>query len=174
MAGLPSVANSSIWHPSLTPDLPWDILYMSIILPSLSSFSCVPRVFQVANGGTVNIPMVSCFKFHFQHHHCSFLCWQFPLPSFYDLFLQNIMRFITGGREPTELYSLLSELKVPWPINKRLWRSDDWSQIMMHIWYIHNNLWTETLAEKFALYVITVNTPCKLKFEMRCWESDII
>ena len=86
---------------------------------------------------------------------------QFPLS-----FIFVKCGFITGkqGGEVTICFVpyMSWTADLPWPITDRLWKKwQDWSPIMMHIYYLHNDLWG-----KFVVYAITVNIPWQQRFEI--------
>lgn len=48
-----------------------------------------------------------------------------------------------------------------------------WSLIIMHICYLHINLWAEELEAEFLLYIIAP-IPWSLKLEPCCWGTGVI
>lgn len=46
--------------------------------------------------------------------------------------------------------------------------------MMMHIYFLHNDLWTKQLAAKFVFNAITQLVLWSLKFYPCCWKTGVI
>lgn len=101
------------------------------------------------------------FEIHFQHflflQHFH-LYWPIPLFWIFVFIKCHLGLSLTRRQHNHMLLCLWINwiTNVQWPITDRLWKRHDWSLIMMCVWYVHGNLWTEK-----PVYIIThSNIPC--------------
>ena len=126
-------------------------------LPSLSSSSCISRVF---NACTINTPTINfffcnsthvLFIFYFQHYHFAFLCCIFILIGQ----KKRYMGLSLGDKAATQPHTLLSVHEVTnrcaVTSHHRLWMR--WHDFMIRLCtcYLCNGFWTEELAVQLII-----------------------